>query len=260
MVTACNNVSTGKKLRSKTRTDWPINLTTIYLFRVRIKAGKPVIVATQMLDSMTRNPRPTRAEVTDVGTAVLDGADAVMLSGETAAGKYPIESLKAMCSVTWEADQIIMNQKRGLVWNQDLHDSLDPMSQELDATAASAVRSAGDMNAKLIILITMTGRVARAVARHRPSVPVLAFCTDPQVARRLQLHRAVYPIMLQSKCDPGSATTMMSLLRAEAVRTAKEMGYAKTGDRIILVDRTKGRDHDMHNYAHNMKVITIRDI
>jgi len=198
--------------------------------------------------------------VTDVGTAVLDGADAVMLSGETAAGKYPIESLKAMSSIVWEADKIVDSKAAGPLWNQELHDSLSPMGQELDAVAASAVRSARDMGCKLIVLITMTGRVARAVASHRPSVPVLAFCTDPQAARRLQLHRSIFPIMLQSPLDPGSAATRMGILRAEAVRTAKELGLASVGDRIIMVDRTKGRSHDMHEYSHNMKVVTLREV
>ena len=135
-----------------------------------------VIVATQMLDSMQRNPRPTRAEVTDVGTAVLDGADAVMLSGETAAGKYPIESIRAMASVVTEADHIVDARELIITDKRDL----SPVEQELDAVAASAVQSAKDMHAKLIILITMTGNVARAVALHRPNVPVLAFCTDAQ--------------------------------------------------------------------------------
>ena len=219
--------------------------------------GKPVIVATQMLDSMIRNPRPTRAEVTDVGTAVLDGADAVMLSGETAAGKYPIASLKAMASVVWEADNIF-DGRTDIVWSQELHDSMTPLEQELDAVAASSCKAASRMNAKVIILITMTGQVARAVARHRPTVPILAFCTDPQVGRRLQLHRAVTPIMLQSPLDPGSSATRMGLLRAEAVRTAKELGFVKAGDRIIMVDRTAGKEHDMHNFSHNMKVVTLR--
>jgi len=222
--------------------------------------GKPVIVATQMLDSMIRNPRPTRAEVTDVGTAVLDGADAVMLSGETAAGKYPIESLKAMVSVAWEADKIANARYTTPLWNEERHRSMNPNDQELDAVANSAVKSAHEMNCKLIVLITMSGSVARAVASHRPTVPVLAFCTDEQVARRLQLHRSITPVMLLSSLDPGSRDTRMGLLRAEAVRTAKELGYASVGDRIILVDRTVGKVHDRHEYAHNMKVVTLRDI
>jgi pyruvate kinase len=212
----------------------------------------------QMLDSMQTRPRPTRAEVTDVGTAVLDGTDACMLSGETAAGKYPIESLQSMESIIWEADQI-RDAKSKLMWNQELHDSMIPSEQELDAVAASSVRSAKDMGAKAIILITMSGRVARAVARHQPSVPVLAFCTDPQVARRLQLHRAVLPIMMQTDQNPKAATTRLSVLRGEAVRTAKELGFLQNGDRIIMVDQTKGKSHDHHEYSHNMKVVTIRD-
>jgi pyruvate kinase len=228
--------------------------------------GKPVIVATQMLDSMIRNPRPTRAEVTDVGTAVLDGADAVMLSGETAAGKYPIDSLKAMVSVVWEADKIVAsrrmehkNNDSGIIWNLEMHAGMDRQEQELDAVAAAAVRSAHEMGAKMIVVITMSGRVARAVARHRPTVPVLAFCTQAAVARRLQLHRSIYPVLSQSNLDPGSASTRMGILRAEAIRTAKELGWARSGDRIVFMDRTQGKEHDLHHFSHNMKVVTLRD-
>lgn len=212
-------------------------------------AGKPVIVATQMLDSMMRNPRPTRAEVTDVGTAVWDGADAVMLSGETAAGKYPIESLKAMASVVWEADQLLKID-RDLVWNQELHDSMTPEEQELDAVAASACKSAHRMSAKTIIVISMTGSVARAVARHRPGVPVLAFTTDPQAARRLQLHRSITPILIQTGMDPRKGQTRMGLVRAEAMRTAKELGFVSSGDRVVVVDRSVAKSHDLHEYSH----------
>ena len=220
--------------------------------------GKPVIVATQMLDSMIRNPRPTRAEVTDVGTAVLDGTDAVMLSGETAAGAYPIESIKSMASVVHEAD-VIRDGKKAMMWYQEFHDRLSPEEQELDSVAASAVKAAMVMKADKILLITATGRVARAVARHKPSVPVLSFCTDAQVARRLQLYRGITPIMLQSTLDPNASTTSMSKLRAEAIRTAREIGFVEAGDRLILVDRTKGKAHDMHEYSHNMKVVTLKD-
>ena len=220
--------------------------------------GKPVIVATQMLDSMIRNPRPTRAEVTDVGTAVLDGTDAVMLSGETAAGTYPIESIKSMASVVHEAD-VIRDDSRTMFWNKEFYDSLPAHDQELESLAGSAVKSAMVMDAHTIILITKSGRVAKAVARHKPSVPVLAFCTDAQVARRLQLYRGITPIMLQTDLDPTSPTTSMSRLRMEATRTAKELGFVKSGDRLIFVDRKAGRSHEMHEHSHNMTIITLKD-
>mmetsp|Transcript_14860 Transcript_14860/g.20988 ORF Transcript_14860/g.20988 Transcript_14860/m.20988 type:complete len:574 (-) Transcript_14860:518-2239(-) len=223
--------------------------------------GKPVIVATQMLDSMQRNPRPTRAEVTDVGTAVLDGADAVMLSGETAAGAYPIKSLQAMRMIVKEADTIIdgspslnrVNVNESLVNIANIQED-----QCLHAVAKSSVKSARDLGAKLIIVITASGKVARFVASHRPTVPVLAFCTDVQVARRLQLNRGILPVMLQSDLDPLSPGTRMGTLRAEAMRTAVELGFARAGDRVITVDRTVGKPQDMHHHSFNMKMSTLK--
>jgi pyruvate kinase len=179
------------------------------------------------------------------------------LYSETAAGKYPIEAIKSMASVVREGD-IILDGKDHTFWNLQMHEDMSPIEQELDAVAASAVKSASTMNVSKIMLITRTGRVARAVARHKPSVPVLAFCTDPQVARRLQLHRGITPIMLQTYVDPLAPLTSLGLLRAEALRTATEVGFVKSGDRIIVVDQTTGKPTDMHEVAHNMKVITIR--
>lgn len=220
-------------------------------------AGKPVIVATQMLDSMIRNPRPTRAEVTDVGTAVLDGADSVMLSGETAAGVYPIEALKSMASVLVEADDILDTEGK-IYWNQELHEALSPQEQEMDGVAASCVKAASVMNVSKILMISRKGKFARAVARHKPHVPVLAFCTDPQVARRLQLHRAITPIMLNSNSVQTNAPiTSTGLLRQEAIRTAIEMGFVKKGDRVIVVDQTLGKATHMYDVANNMKVVTL---
>jgi len=230
------------------------------------EVGKPVIVATQMLDSMQRNPRPTRAEVTDVGTACLDGTHAVMLSGETAAGKYPLESISAMTSIVLEADEIWNNtQQQQRKQNETIltgnnNNNRSSSDEEIDTLAHSAVRSAKDMDAKLIILITMSGKVARAVAKFKPTVPVLAFCTNELVARRLQLHRSLIPMLLQSKLDPGIKTTKMGLLRAEAVRTAKELGLVRSGDRVVTVDRSAGKDHDPFEFSHNLKLSTIRDI
>mmetsp|Transcript_12756 Transcript_12756/g.19770 ORF Transcript_12756/g.19770 Transcript_12756/m.19770 type:complete len:575 (+) Transcript_12756:13-1737(+) len=223
--------------------------------------GKPVIVATQMLDSMQRNPRPTRAEVTDVGTAVLDGADAVMLSGETAAGAYPIQSLQAMRMIVKEADAIIDGSPslNRVNVNESLVDIANIQEDQcLHAVSKSSVKSARDLGAKLIIVITSSGKVARFVASHRPTVPVLAFCTDAQVARRLQLNRGILPVMLQSELDPLSPGTRMGTLRAEAMRTAVELGFARAGDRVITVDRTVGKPQDMHHHSFNMKMSTLK--
>jgi len=225
--------------------------------------GKPVIVATQMLDSMQRNPRPTRAEVTDVGTAVLDGADAVMLSGETAAGLYPMESLAAMKMIVNEADNIVDSGKGGVNRNIDTNEALVDISsmaadRGLHAVAKSSVKSARDLGAKLIMVITKSGKMARFVASHRPTVPVLAFCTDMQVARRLQLHRGVTPVLLQTTLDPLKAGAMAGL-RAESMRTALEMGFARAGDTVITVDRTIGGPQDMHQFSFNMKFGTLKE-
>ena len=181
-----------------------------------------------------------------------------MLSGETAAGEYPIESIKAMRKVLKHADEMVDTQV-GAGDPYKLKSDASPMDKELDAVAKSAVKTARHMQARKILVITMSGRVARAVAAHRPTVPLLAFCTDPQVARRLQLHRAITPVLLQSALDPQCAKTRMGLLRAEAVRTAKELGYLQAGDRIVFVDRTVGKPHDMHSFSHNMKLSTIRE-
>jgi pyruvate kinase len=180
-----------------------------------------------------------------------------MLSGETAAGAYPIEAIKSMASIIVEGDGMLDKEAK-LIWNKELHDSLPPLEQELDGIAAAAVKSAKAMDVAKIILISKSGKVARAVARHKPHVPVLAFCIDPQVARRLQLHRSITPIILQTDLDPLSPITSMGLLRAEALRTATELGFVKSGDRIIIVDRTAGKPTDVHEMAHNMKVVTVR--
>jgi pyruvate kinase len=178
-----------------------------------------------------------------------------MLSGETAAGSYPMEALRSMASIVHESDKI-RDDTSTVLWNEALHALMPPAEQELDAVAAAAVRAAKAMGAKAIILITQSGRVARAVARHQPSVPVLSFCTDVQVARRLQLYRALVPLMLQAELNPS--LMWLGELRSEAVRTAKELGFIKNGDRIIMVDQTKGKGTDDYRYAHNLKVVTIQ--
>jgi pyruvate kinase len=222
--------------------------------------GKPVIVATQMLDSMQKNPRPTRAEVTDVGTACLDGADAVMLSGETAAGKYPLEAIKAMKGVLSESEDIKQSKKDVYFHDRNIiTSSSNYLEEEMNVIAESTVRTALEMDVKAIIVLSLTGKTARAVAMYKPSVPVLAFCTDIQVARRLQLHRSVKPVLFHSCMSTKSDDTWrMATLRGEAVRTAKEIGYIRNGDRVIFMDRSKGKENDMFEYSHNIKLSTIQ--
>lgn len=226
------------------------------------KVGKPVIVATQMLDSMMRFPRPTRAEVTDVGTAVFDGADAVMLSGETAAGNYPLEAIHAMADIVKEADREADKDIHDLIggYKYEPSPSLEAREVELHAVAQSAVEAAFSLNAKLIIVITESGSVARAVARYRPNVPVLAFCSDPRVARQLQLHRGIFPVLLQNGTGDGcslEANEGMGVLRTETVRTAKELGLLSKGERVVTIDRSAGKVTDLKLYGTNLKVFTV---
>eukprot|EP01024_Parvocaulis_polyphysoides_P051335 TRINITY_DN504_c0_g2_i4.p1 TRINITY_DN504_c0_g2~~TRINITY_DN504_c0_g2_i4.p1 ORF type:complete len:198 (+),score=32.89 TRINITY_DN504_c0_g2_i4:95-688(+) len=132
-------------------------------------AGKPVIVATQMLESMIKNPRPTRAEATDVANAVLDGADCVMLSGESAAGDYPVEAVKVMTKICREAEASMDYYS---LFKNILKQVPLPMSP-LESLASSAVRTAHKVHAALIIVLTRGGSTGRLVAKYKPSIPVL---------------------------------------------------------------------------------------
>lgn len=154
-------------------------------------AGKPVICATQMLESMTSNPRPTRAEVSDVANAILDGADCVMLSGETAKGLYPIGAVEMMSQVTVLAETVIcynslFNELRALASRP---------STICEATCSSAVNAAFDENVAAILVLTTSGESARFVAKYRPRVPIITITRDPQTARQVHLYRGCYPFV-----------------------------------------------------------------
>ena len=184
-------------------------------------AGKPVITATQMLDSMVENPRPTRAEITDVANAIYDGTSAIMLSGETAAGKYPVEAVKTMDAIArrTEADINYAKRMRNLTGSARLSIAA--------ATAHAACTTALDIGADAIITVSQSGATARLVSRFRPGSTVVACLLSEQVRRQMALYWGVVPLLM-----PYAQNT--DQLIDFAVRAAEEAGLVKQGDLVVL--------------------------
>lgn len=185
------------------------------------EAGKPVITATQMLDSMIRNPRPTRAEVTDVANAIFDGTDAIMLSGETAAGKYPIEAVKVMHNIAIRTEEYL-----------DYRQILKMKSLGRDITTTNAISratctTAQDLGASAIVTATSSGYTARAVSKFRPKAPIIAATTSKDVMRKLSLIWGVYPVL---SSNSESTDEVIDL----SIHSAMEKGYVKEGDLIVI--------------------------
>lgn len=211
-------------------------------------AGKPVICATQMLDSMTYNPRPTRAEVSDVANAVLDGADCVMLSGETAKGKYPVETVEHMSKICKEAQKS--------TWNLSVMENVKdvqpvPMAPE-EAICASAVNTISELGAKAVIVLSNTGRSARLISKYRPYVPILCSAQVESVCRALALVRSAIPVFYDTELlgpDPEREKRV-----ALAVERAKEMGICVPGDLVLAVHA----DHKTKGYANQTRAIYVQ--
>ena len=183
--------------------------------------GKPVVVATQMLESMTVNPRPTRAEVSDVGNAILDGADIIMLSGETASGKYPVEAAAMM-------NQIALRIEESLEYKEIfLMKGMGRKFSHTDAIAHATVQLAYELNAKAIITPTKSGYTTRVVSKYKPKAPIIAFTQTDQVARHLNLRWGVFPI---------SGTPWLDIVQMIDYSSASALkhGYVETGDLVIL--------------------------
>jgi len=183
--------------------------------------GKPVIIATQMLQSMIDNPRPTRAEASDVANAILDGADAIMLSGETAVGRYPVESVAMM-------GKIARATEAHFPYGARLREAADARAATItDAISQATCEIAQELGATAILASTRSGHTARMVAKYRPATPILAPTPDPKVAARLSLVWGVEPLLV-----PQFDTTDEMI--AKAVDAARGQGLVRAGDVVII--------------------------
>ena len=204
-------------------------------------AGKVCITATQMLDSMIRNPRPTRAEVSDVANAIFDGTSAVMLSGETASGKYPVESLQMMVEIARQTEGSID------YWKVLQNTPYPMISSVANAISHATCTTAMDLNAKAIITITHAGRTARLVSRFRPACPIVATTVFPRVQRQLSLCWGVSPILV----DEIQTTDQMFDVGSQA---ARKCGFLSDGDIIVM---TGGTPVGMSGTTNTIKVQAI---
>ena len=190
------------------------------IIRACNQAGKPVITATQMLQTMIEHPHPTRAEASDIVNAVLDGTDAVMLSGETAVGQYPVVSAETM-------DAICANAEAHLPYGRLLHSDSHTHETITEAISYAAVEIAREVEASAIVTATMSGTTARMVARHRPSVPIVAVTLSRATLSRLALVWGVVPVQVPEFRTTDDMVEMM-------VRAAREQGLVAWGDVVVL--------------------------
>lgn len=199
------------------------------------RAGKPVIVATQMLESMIEQPRPTRAEATDVANAVLDGADALMLSGETAVGRFPVEVITTMAGIIQEAEAYARassaaNPAAALPGSPGPPPRQGELPLEVpDLVSAAAVHAASQLGVSLIVAFSLGGSTARLVARYRPAASIIAFTPDPRVARQAQL---VWGVRRLLASDP--VVTLDDVVRV-VERQLLGAGLVRPGDRILIL-------------------------
>ncbi len=185
------------------------------------RVGKPVITATQMLDSMIRNPRPTRAEASDIANAIFDGSDAIMLSGETASGKYPVESVLTMARIAERSERALAFDDRRRRRTEST------VSTTTDAISHATVQVADELGAAAILTSTQSGSTARMVSKYRPKAPVVAVTTEASVARRMNLLWGVYPVT-------GNIIHSTDELMDNAVKRSLEEGFIRNGDLVVI--------------------------
>ncbi|MBU3804702.1 MAG: pyruvate kinase [Candidatus Cellulosilyticum pullistercoris] len=214
------------------------------IIKKTVAAGKQVITATQMLDSMIKNPRATRAEISDVANAIYDGTSAIMLSGETAAGAYPVEAVQTMVRIALKTEADIdyvkrFNQKGG-----------DLASNVTSAISHATCSTAHDLNAAAVITVTKTGRTARMISKFRPSCPILGCTTSESVYRHMSLMWGVKPILMNEKKDSEA-------LFAEALQVAEATGMVQKGELVVI---TSGLPLGVAGTTNMIKVDVIGNI
>jgi pyruvate kinase len=197
-------------------------------------AAKPVITATQMLDSMIRNPRPTRAEASDVANAVLDGTDAIMLSGETASGSYPVEAVATMVKIAEEAERLMIS-------NVGKYKFSEPrVFSAAGSICHAAVYTAVETKARAIIAPTVSGSTARLMAGFRPQVPLVAVTPSPMVQRQLALYWGTYPLLTKRLSNTDEVVN-------DAINVAQAKGFIGEGDTVVLTAGVVGNVRNATN-------------
>jgi len=209
------------------------------------KVGKPVITATQMLDSMIRNPRPTRAEATDVANAIFDGTDAIMLSGETAAGKYPVDSVVTMVNIA-------ITTEEAMDYKELLKTKINEIEQDgiTFAVSHATVNTANELNAKVIVTATSSGFTARKVSMFRPEAPIIAVTSNEKTRRKLTLLSGVYPFLM-----PEAKTT--DDVFKNAITEIKRRKIVDDGDLIVI---TAGVPVGISGTTNLMKVHIVKEL
>ena len=229
----------------------------VMIYKCNIQ-GKPVVTATQMLGSMIKSPRPTRAEATDVANAVLDGTDCVMLSGETAAGAYPELAVRTMAKICVEAESTI---NYGDVFKRIMEHSPVPMSP-LESLASSAVKMANSAKAALILVLTRGGSTAKLVAKYRAGMPILSVvvpeiktdtfdwsCSDEAPARHSLIFRGLIPVLSAGSARASHTETTEEALDF-AIQYAKTKGLCNNGDSVVALHRV--------GVASVIKILTVK--
>ncbi|XP_048478810.1 pyruvate kinase isoform X2 [Plutella xylostella] len=218
------------------------------------QVGKPVICATQMLESMVKKPRPTRAETSDVANAILDGADCVMLSGETAKGDYPLECVQTMANICKEAEAAI--------WHKQLFSDLSSQVaipiEPVHSVAIAAVEASAKCLASAIVVITTSGRSAHLLSKYRPRCPIIAVTRQPQTARQAHLYRGVLPIVYQDGSCVSESPVSDWLKDVDnrvqyGLKFGTARGFVKSGDYVVLVTGWKQGS----GFTNTMRIIQV---